>query len=184
MTVDSVSQRLDQYLAVDVREEHEFAGPLGHIADAELYSLGSIPNSLLDLDRGRRLLLVCRSGGRSRKACEMLADQGFQDLTNLEGGMIAWNQASLPVQRPGFETLHDLVANAESYFAQVTPANRDAVRDSMTRLLDEAGSSYEAPSVSAVEWSLDELAKAARDPNPPADLDLVVEAYRRDLAVL
>ena len=48
--------------------------------------------------RGRSLLLVCRSGRRSAQACEALIALGVEDVTNLAGGMIAWNDAGLPVE--------------------------------------------------------------------------------------
>jgi rhodanese-related sulfurtransferase len=42
---------------------------------------------------------VCRSGGRSARAAEELARRGFRHLYNLRGGMLAWNEARLPVER-------------------------------------------------------------------------------------
>ena len=88
---------LDDYLVVDVREVEELSGPLGCIAQAVHHPLGSLPGALATMPRDRRMLLVCRSGKRSADACERLAGQGFRDVTNLAGGMIAWNDAGLPV---------------------------------------------------------------------------------------
>ena len=45
------------------------------------------------------LLLVCRSGARSHRACLALQDEGFEHLTNMVGGMIAWNKAGFPVSK-------------------------------------------------------------------------------------
>jgi rhodanese-related sulfurtransferase len=42
---------------------------------------------------------VCRSGGRSARAAEELARRGFRHLYNLRGGMLAWTEARLPVER-------------------------------------------------------------------------------------
>jgi rhodanese-related sulfurtransferase len=43
-----------------------------------------------ELDRGRRVVLVCRSGGRSTTAAELLTAAGFADVVNLAGGMLAY----------------------------------------------------------------------------------------------
>ena len=88
---------LDGYRVIDVREDYEFRGPLGCIESAELVPLGSIEEHAEKLKGSRPLLLVCRSGKRSGKACEKLAELGCSDITNLVGGMIGWNRASLPV---------------------------------------------------------------------------------------
>jgi rhodanese-related sulfurtransferase len=42
---------------------------------------------------------ICRSGGRSRAACEELAGLGFTQLQNVKGGMMAWERAKLPVAK-------------------------------------------------------------------------------------
>jgi len=183
-TVDAVRDDLDAYRVIDVREAHEFQGPLGHVEGAAFHPLGTLPEALSGSDTGERLLLVCRSGKRSLRACELLQEAGFADVTNLEGGMIAWNQASFPVERAEFATIRDVIANVVAYLAHVTPATLEVVTDSISLLLEEAGSSYEEPSYAAAAWALQELAEGARHPKPPADLDLVVAVYRRDLAVL
>lgn len=84
---------------VDVREPAEFTGELGHIAGAELVPLGTLPNSSADWPRDQEILIVCRSGGRSGRAAEMLHRAGFTRVINLVGGMIAHNAAGLPVDR-------------------------------------------------------------------------------------
>ncbi len=96
-TAEQANARLDGYLVVDVREASELTGPLGHIASALHHPLGTLPGALAGMPLDRRMLLVCRSGRRSHDACALLAVQGFTDVTNLAGGMIAWNEAGLPV---------------------------------------------------------------------------------------
>lgn len=97
IAVNEAARRIDDYLAIDVREEDEYHGPLGHLPGAVLHPLASIPEALEAIDRGRRLLLVCRSGRRSHEACARLQAAGFRDVVNLAGGMLAWNEARLPV---------------------------------------------------------------------------------------
>jgi rhodanese-related sulfurtransferase len=95
--VRSAAARLSDYRVVDVRGRDEFEGPLGHVPGSEL-----VPTEQLCADAPalgeRPLLLVCRSGRRSGLACQALIARGFPAVTNLAGGMIAWNEAGLPVE--------------------------------------------------------------------------------------
>jgi len=44
------------------------------------------------------IYLFCRSGGRSMRVAESLAKHGFKDLTNVSGGIIAWQAHGLPLK--------------------------------------------------------------------------------------
>lgn len=74
---------------IDVREPDEVAG--GTLAGARNIPLGDLPARVGELDPGRRVVLLCRSGGRSTQAAEFLAAAGFGDVVNLEGGMLAYH---------------------------------------------------------------------------------------------
>lgn len=82
---------------VDVREPDEWAG--GHIAGALLIPLGQLPVRMRELDSARPVIVVCRSGNRSGKATQFLLQQGFRDVKNMAGGMLAWVQTRQPVAR-------------------------------------------------------------------------------------
>lgn len=84
---------------IDVREAAEFTGELGHMPSAELSPLGGIAAAAAPWDREREVLLVCRSGGRSARAAIQLVGMGFKRVMNLAGGMMAYNEAGLPVER-------------------------------------------------------------------------------------
>lgn len=84
---------------VDVREPSERNGLLGHIAGAELVPLGTVDGASARWPRDAALVLVCRSGGRSARAAALLARKGFTRVMSLRGGMLAWNEAGLPVVR-------------------------------------------------------------------------------------
>jgi glyoxylase-like metal-dependent hydrolase (beta-lactamase superfamily II) len=73
---------------LDVREPHEWNGELGHMPGAINVPMREVPRAAQDWDRDRPLLVVCRSGRRSRQVCETLAGMGFTRLTNLRGGML------------------------------------------------------------------------------------------------
>lgn len=52
-----------------------------------------------DQSPGESLYVVCRSGARGQRACERFMASGFQDVVNVDGGVIAWEAAKLPVVR-------------------------------------------------------------------------------------
>ncbi|MEW5787379.1 MAG: rhodanese-like domain-containing protein [Pseudomonadota bacterium] len=89
----------DEALVLDVREQSEWAD--GHIGKAKHIPLGQLKNRLSDLEKykGKPIVAVCRSGNRSGNACGILRKAGFENLHNLAGGMLAWEQAGLPKER-------------------------------------------------------------------------------------
>lgn len=84
----------DALVVLDVREDHEWAA--GHIDGAIHIPLGQIPARVGELDPSVRTLVVCHLGGRSARATQWLHAQGH-DVTNVEGGMEAWEHAGRPV---------------------------------------------------------------------------------------
>jgi rhodanese-related sulfurtransferase len=86
-------------LLVDVREQDEFRGELGHIAGALLVPLGTLLAAARAWPKVRPVVLVCRSGGRSGKAALQLAAAGFSRVASLQGGMLEWNARKLPIER-------------------------------------------------------------------------------------
>jgi rhodanese-related sulfurtransferase len=90
--VDAAEANLGEFVLIDVREPDEFTGPLGHIANAKLVPLGTVPDVARGWDKTKTYLMICRSGGRSARAAAHLMHQGFAEVYNLEGGMMAWNE--------------------------------------------------------------------------------------------
>ncbi len=88
-------------VVLDVREPEEFVGDLGHIAGALLVPLDLLQLRLPKLAGyvDRPIVVVCRAGARSASAAAMLVSAGFRQVANLAGGMLAWSDAGLPVQR-------------------------------------------------------------------------------------
>ena len=84
---------------IDVRELHEFRGELGHIPVARLVPLETLAVAAGSWDRDKALVLVCRSGGRSAQAARQLVQLGFTRVMNTRGGMVAYSEAGLPVER-------------------------------------------------------------------------------------
>jgi uncharacterized membrane protein YdjX (TVP38/TMEM64 family) len=88
-------------LVLDVRSAADFSGELGHIAGARNVPLEELDRRMQELDdhRERTIVIVCRTDKRSFKAAQLLARQGFADVHVASGGMVAWNQSGLPVER-------------------------------------------------------------------------------------
>ena len=80
---------------VDVREASEYTDALGHIGGARLIPLAELDARSAELDRGRPVVTVCRSGTRSAQACVLLARAGFPQVANLAGGMLRWRAQGL-----------------------------------------------------------------------------------------
>ena len=84
---------------IDVREPSEFTGELGHAPGAELVPLGRLGDAAKPWNKEEELVIVCRSGARSARAAMLLVAMGFERPMNLLGGMMAWNEAGLAVER-------------------------------------------------------------------------------------
>ena len=86
-------------LILDVREQGEYDA--GHILNSKLISLGKLAGRIGELEkyRERPIVVVCRSGQRSASACAFLGKQGFTQAYNLNGGVMAWQKASLPLEK-------------------------------------------------------------------------------------
>lgn len=99
VTVSDVAAARGKVRVVDVREPHEFTGELGHVPGADLVPLATVGDAAKGWDREGELVLVCRSGGRSGRATALLVSMGFHHVVNMTGGMLAYVDAKLPVER-------------------------------------------------------------------------------------
>lgn len=86
-------------LMLDVREEKEYEE--GHILDSLHIPLGKLGERLDELAKLREkpIIVSCRSGHRSATACARLRKEGFETVYNLKGGVLAWQNAGLPLQK-------------------------------------------------------------------------------------
>ncbi|MGC9520506.1 MAG: rhodanese-like domain-containing protein [Anaerolineae bacterium] len=82
---------------VDVREEWEYAQ--GHIPGATLLPLGTLEDRVDEIPTDRPVVLVCRSDNRSGQAQRYLIDQGFDNVHNMTGGMVAWEAGGYGLER-------------------------------------------------------------------------------------
>lgn len=73
---------------IDVRERFEW--DLARLPGARLVPFATLPDALETLARERPVVVYCKGGARGRVAASYLADAGFQDVTNLSGGITRW----------------------------------------------------------------------------------------------
>ena len=96
MTVQELKQRRDlgeDLFVLDVREPYEYQ--IANIGGT-LIPQNEVPQRLAEIDRSREIVVQCRSGGRSQRIAEFLAQQGYPNVKNLAGGILAWADAIDP----------------------------------------------------------------------------------------
>ncbi len=90
MSVQELKQRLDSgedLFILDVREPYEYQ--IANIGGT-LIPQNEVPHRLAEIDRNREIVVQCRSGARSQRIAEFLAQSGYPSVKNLAGGILAW----------------------------------------------------------------------------------------------
>ena len=84
---------------LDVRESEEYKS--GHLLHAKQIPLAKLRERIGELERYRDgpIVVVCRSGQRSATACALLGREGYAQVYNLAGGVMAWQKANLPLEK-------------------------------------------------------------------------------------
>jgi len=93
ISVEQLQKRLndgESLTMIDVREPEEVA--LGMIPGAVHIPLGELPDRYEEIPQGGEIFMICRSGGRSGRACDFLTAQGYEGIVNMTGGMLAWEK--------------------------------------------------------------------------------------------
>lgn len=86
---------------LDVRTVEEYAE--AHLEGAiqlDYYETESFSAALDEMDKSKTYYIYCRSGSRSRNAQSMMVEKGFKKVINLDGGILAWRKAQMPVVTP------------------------------------------------------------------------------------
>ncbi len=88
----------DKFVFIDCREQEEWDD--AHIEGATLLPLSSFQEGYEKIltDKNAEIVIQCRSGKRSMNACMFLLSKGYTNLSNLEGGIIAWSEAGYPIK--------------------------------------------------------------------------------------
>lgn len=89
----------DDLVVLDVRTAEEFAE--GHLSEATMldFYAPDFADRLAGLDRNVPYLVYCRSGNRSGQTRALMDDLGFTQVADVDGGIAAWTDAGLPVDR-------------------------------------------------------------------------------------
>lgn len=82
-------KRGDDFDLIDVREPYEL--DIANIPGARLMPLGTVGDAMETLDKSREIVIMCRSGKRSMTAAKQLAEAGFTNVKNLNGGILRWS---------------------------------------------------------------------------------------------
>ena len=81
-------------IIIDIREMGEFMH--SHIPRASLIPMPRILKGDVVLPKDEPLVLICRTGRRTTQTIHILQEQGYNNIKNLDGGMVAWEKAGLP----------------------------------------------------------------------------------------
>lgn len=86
-------------VVLDVRTDDEYKQ--GHIVNSVHIPVGMLPHRMTELQKHKAhpLVVICRSGNRSNQACALLRKQGFDAVYGLAGGIVAWQNANLPLEK-------------------------------------------------------------------------------------
>ena len=95
-TVHAVKDNAGVFL-IDVREPDEYAA--GHIPGITLIPMGEVAARLAELPRDKEIIITCRTGNRSGQVADLLREQGFTNVHNMSGGIVAWEEAGYPVEQ-------------------------------------------------------------------------------------
>lgn len=99
LNVSEFSQKITEpdVIILDVRTPEEFAS--GHIEGALNidFNGGDFANEITRLNPSENYAIYCRSGSRSGQAASIMHKAGFHDVSNLNGGVIDWTNAGLPL---------------------------------------------------------------------------------------
>lgn len=95
-TVAEVKDRPD-VLVLDVREQWEYDEM--HIPGITLIPMDTVPNRLSEIPKDKEVIVTCRSGNRSSQVVNFLREQGFTNVHNMTGGILAWQAAGYAVEK-------------------------------------------------------------------------------------
>jgi len=136
VSVSEAKQMIDtnpDLVKLDVRTEEEYND--GHIANAILIPVNELESRLDELDKEKETLVYCRSGVRSATASQILVDNGFSNVYNMLGGIVAWTNEGYPiyilgdVNIDGIVDIFDVVLAASAFDSRPGDSNWNHAAD-------------------------------------------------------
>ena len=85
---EKIQSSKGEFQVLDVREENEVKA--GRIPGSVWIPYGELERRMNELDEKREVAVHCASGLRSYKACLKLQQEGFENVKNIDGGMLCW----------------------------------------------------------------------------------------------
>jgi rhodanese-related sulfurtransferase len=82
---------------LDVRTPEEYKA--GRIPGITLIPMDEVPNRLAEIPKDKPVIVTCRTGNRSSQVAKYLREQGYTNIHNMEGGIVAWEAAGYPVEK-------------------------------------------------------------------------------------
>ncbi len=101
-------------LLLDLRTAEEVALKAYDVKQQINIPLAELENRLAELPKGQPIILACRTGNKSSQAAAILSANGFTNLSNLEGGIEAWEARNLSVVEAGATTKKSCCAGGEA----------------------------------------------------------------------
>ncbi len=95
-TVANVKER-DDVVVLDVREQWEYDE--GHIPGVTLIPMDQVASRLSEIPTDKEVIVTCRSGNRSGQIADFLRQQGYDNIHNMAGGILAWEAAGYDVEQ-------------------------------------------------------------------------------------
>ena len=88
-------------ILIDVRTTREMAQ--ASIPNGKPIPLNTLPVRLDEIPKNEKVVFYCRTGARSAQACMYVAQRGYENVYNLQGGIITWAHHGLPIEPMVFD---------------------------------------------------------------------------------
>lgn len=90
----------NEYKLIDIRTSEEYSeGHIKNSTQSDFYNTVEFSSFLDSLDKDSKYLIYCRSSNRSSQALKIMEQKGFNNVSDLKGGIVAWTAASLPLEK-------------------------------------------------------------------------------------
>ncbi|MCC7050521.1 MAG: thioredoxin fold domain-containing protein [Bacteroidia bacterium] len=120
-------------IVLDVRTPEEVAaGTIGTPSVINFYD-NDFAKKIALMDKSKTIAVYCKSGGRSGQAAKVLADNGFNNVINLDGGITGWERQGLPITKMEGATDVNIKQMSEAEFNQLINSAKIVLVDFHTK---------------------------------------------------
>ncbi len=97
VSVTDLANAQGDFVIIDVREQWEYDE--GRVPGVTLIPLAELESRISEIPTNKPIYVICRSGNRSITASNILLKAGLEDIRNVQGGTLAWQQAGLAIEQ-------------------------------------------------------------------------------------